>query len=143
MKFFEEQSMTLTDLELQRTLISLTKPMGGSVEIVAMCFDFKRWCLHFGPQLMGPVLQEIDRFFGLTQVYRQAQPIPYYCLVTVNDKFCCPLVQPDGEPFESELSTRMAKHWMEGLSQKEWNCRNTYAKQEAFSCFPEECEEIG
>ena len=43
MKYFEEQSMTLTDLELQRTLISLTKPMGGSVEVVAMCFDFKRW----------------------------------------------------------------------------------------------------
>ena len=94
--------------------------MGGSVEVIAMCFDFKRWCLHFGLQLMGPVLQEIDRFFGLTQVYRPAQLIPYYCLVTVNDKFYCPPVQPDGEPFKSELSTRMAKHWMEGLSQKEW-----------------------
>ena len=113
MRYFEEQSMTLS--ELQRTLISLT-----TVEVVAMRFDFKRWCLHFGPQLMGPVLQEIDRFFGLKQVFWLAQFVPYHCLVTVNDRFCCPPVQLDGEPVEGELSIRQAKHWMEGLSQKEW-----------------------
>ena len=69
---------------------------------------------------MGPVLQEIDRFFGLKQVFWLAQFVPYRCLVIVNNRFCCPPVQLGGEPVESELSTRQAKHWMEGLSQKEW-----------------------
>jgi hypothetical protein len=115
--YIRYQSMTMSEQEQTHYLLSLVKSFskthGGKV---AISIDFEAWCQGWDSAVTHPVFKEIERIFGIKNIYTFSHLFPQLCLVVIQNRWCPPKQKPEPSIYSPYTLSR----WFEGMRQKGW-----------------------
>jgi hypothetical protein len=120
--YIKQQSMTMSEEELLRTIIKLNsqRPNPDGVSHVFITVDFSSWCTNFRYELATPIFKMLDKMFGLKGIYAFTHLFPLQSHILFQDRYFPPDQLPDGSPRPGPRCMFGSEAWLEGLRQKGW-----------------------
>lgn len=121
-RYIKHQSMTMSEEQLTRTILRMNTPiihLEGET-YVFIVLDFSSWCANFRYELITPLFIELDRLFGLHNVYSFTHYLPLISVLLFQDRFEPPKQGPSGDPLNGPRCYHGPEAWLEGLRQKGW-----------------------
>lgn len=120
--FVKHQSMTMNEEQLTRMNLRINTP---TIELegetyVFIVLDFSSWCTNFRHELVTPLFTELDRLFGLHNVYSFTHLFPQLSTLLFQDRFNPPRQGTSGAPLNGPRCFTGPEAWLEGLRQKGW-----------------------
>lgn len=101
-KYIKNQSMTMSEEQLTRTILRMNTPVlqieGETYVFIVL--DFSSWCTNFRLELITPLFEELDNLFGLRNIYVFTHKFPLISYLLFQDRFMPPEQGPDGLPLE-------------------------------------------
>ncbi|QPB73978.1 RdRp [Hymenopteran orino-related virus OKIAV85] len=121
-RYIKHQSMTLNEEQLTRTILRMNAPVSScsGESYVFITLDFSSWCTNFRYEAATPLFIELDRLFGLHNVYSFTHLFPLMSYLLFQDRFSPPQQGPDGNPLPGPRCYPYPEAWLEGLRQKGW-----------------------
>lgn len=117
-KYFPEQTMSQSELELTKRHASLMKLNYSKSQIVNL--DLKKWnqCFRYG--LIKPAGSFLDEVFGFKSLYSNCHAFFSSCYFMSNNRLCPPRLGSDGYPEIGPYCYNNHKGGCEGMNQKLW-----------------------
>lgn len=114
--------MTMNEEQLIRTILRMNTPviqLEGET-YVFIVLNFSSWCTSFRLKLITPLFTELDRLFGIHNMYSFTHYFPLISYLLFQDRFNPPGQGPNGNPLEGSRCYPFPEAWLEGLRQKGW-----------------------
>src|SRR5580765_2589765 len=109
--------MTMSEEQLTHTIIRMNTPilqLEGET-YVFIVLDFSSWCTNFRYELITPLFIELDRLFGLHNVYSFTHHFPLISVLLFQDRFTPPRQGSQGDPLNGSRCYHGPEAWLEGL----------------------------
>lgn len=87
---------------------------------VFIVLDFSSWCINFRHELATPLFIELDRLFGLHNIYSFTHLFSQLSYLLFQDRFNPPRQSSTGDPLDGTRSYKGPEAWLEGQRQKGW-----------------------
>ncbi|UDL13960.1 MAG: RNA dependent RNA polymerase [Xiangshan Nyami-like virus] len=121
-RYIKHQSMTMNEEQLIRTIIRMNAPITAQAgeTYVFITLDFSSWCTNFRHEAATPLFIELDRLFGLHNIYSFTHLFPLNSVLLFQDRFAPPKQGESGDPLPGSRCYPYPEAWLEGLRQKGW-----------------------
>ena len=85
--YVKKQSMTISEEEYMQTIIKLNskKNTDSDHSHISIMVDFSSWCGNFRYELATPVFRDLDKLFGLENIFSAAHLFPMMSIVVFQD----------------------------------------------------------
>ncbi|QMP82151.1 RNA-dependent RNA polymerase [Odonatan anphe-related virus OKIAV59] len=115
----EEVTMTFSELNLSKRLVDFAKMLREeNTEII--CLDLSKWNMRFRTVLVNSFAHELDKLFGLVNVYTDAHVFFQRAIMLLNDRHHPAKILESHFPEEGESCTYGQLGGCEGMRQKLW-----------------------
>lgn len=121
-KYIREQSMTMGEEQLLRTITRMTSPHTDPTKsrYKFVVIDFSSWCTNFRHEFSQAVFKDLDDLFGFDLVYTYTHLFHLVSILPFQDRFNPPKQTPHGDPTPGKRCIYGPEAWQEGLRQKGW-----------------------
>lgn len=98
-RYVKHQSMTMNEETLTKIILRMNSPLKSEGEsFIFITLDFSSWCTNFRLEVTTPLFTELDRLFGLHNIYSFTQYFPLVSHLLFQDRFNPPEQSCDGLP---------------------------------------------
>lgn len=121
-KYIREQSMTMGEEQLLRTITRMTSPHTDltMARYKFVVIDFSSWCTNFRWEFSQAVFRDLDDLFGFNMVYQYTHWFHLTSILLFQDRFGPPKQAHGGYPYPGKRCVYGPEAWQEGLRQKGW-----------------------
>lgn len=100
-KYIKEQSMTMGEEQLLRTITRMTSPHTDPTKskYKFVVIDFSSWCTNFRWEFSQGVFRDLDDLFGFNMVYQYTHLFHLTSILLFQDRFGPPEQSPFGDPY--------------------------------------------
>lgn len=121
-KYIKEQSMTMGEEQLLRTINRMTSPYTdpSKSRYKFVVIDFSSWCTNFRYEFSNPIFKDLDDLFGFLMVYQYTHIFHMNSILLFQDRCGPPQQGQDEDPLPSRRCKYGPEAWQEGLRQKGW-----------------------
>lgn len=120
--YIKEQSMTMGEEQLLRTITRMTSPHTDptKAKYKFVVIDFSSWCTNFRWEFSQAIFRDLDDLFGFDQVYQYTHWFHLTSILMFQDRFSPPRQSLTGDPVPGKRCVYGPEAWQEGLRQKGW-----------------------
>lgn len=120
--YIREQSMTMGEEQLLRTITRMTSPHTdpSKSKYKFVVIDFSSWCTNFRWEFSQAIFKDLDDLFGFDQVYQYTHWFHMTSILMFQDRFGPPEQSPNRDPVPGKRCVYGPEAWQEGLRQKGW-----------------------